>query len=192
MNDQTEPYEDEYIKERIEEICCAQKAAQEKGKILVSTYEQFWLPILSDLPEVEYRGRQSYRAPYGNFEPAPDVPFHGALWFTPEIGAELPPALKNSKEWIAANAVVDLNGRTARIQVNEIEITFTSINVCLNAHLLMQEINRELVRVNAGVYVWRIELAAEESAVRHLYPDGKIPALTNAHTRADVTGYALL
>jgi hypothetical protein len=28
--------------------------------------------------------------------------------------------------------------------------------------------------------------------VQHLYPDGRIPTLTNAHTRADVTGYALL
>jgi hypothetical protein len=32
----------------------------------------------------------------------------------------------------------------------------------------------------------------EVSPVHHLYSDGRIPTLTNAHTRADVTGYAVL
>ena len=79
-----------------------------------------------------------------------------------------------------------------KIQVGEIEITFTSINVSLNAHELLREINRELVRAQAGAYVWRIEPVVVGSTTRHLYPDGRIPALSNAHTRADVTGFALL
>ena len=91
----TEPYEDEYIKERIEELRTAQKEAAANGKILVSAYEQFWLPALSDLPDVEFQGRDRYTAPYGKFEPVPNVPFHGALWFTPLPGAELPSSLKN-------------------------------------------------------------------------------------------------
>src|SRR5581483_10941117 len=62
----------------------------------------------------------------------------------------------------------------------------------LNAHELLREINRELVGADAGVYVWRIEPLDEASPVRHLYSDGRIPALSNAHTRADVTGFALL
>lgn len=188
----TQPYEDDYIKERIEVLRQAQENAARNGKILVAPYEQFWLPVLSDLTDVEYLGRQMHRAPYGTFEPAADMPFHGALWFTPQPGADLPPSLKNIKEWMPAGAVVDRNARTAKIQVGEIEITFTSINVSLNAHELLREINRELVRVNAGVYVWRIEPLDEPSPVRHLYPDGRIPVLSNAHTRADVTGYALL
>lgn len=192
MYEWTEPYEDDYIKERIEELRQAQKNAARNGKILVAPYEQFWLPVLNDMPDVEYLGRQTHRAPYGTFEPAADMPFHGALWFTPEPGAELPPALKNIKEWMPAGAVVDMNARTVKIRVEEIEISFTSINVSLNAHELLREINRELVRVNAGVYVWRIEPVNEASPVRHLYPDGRIPVLSNAHTRADVTGYALL
>ena len=52
-----------------------------------------------------------------------------------------------------ASAIVDMNARTVKIQVDEIEITFTSINVSLNAHELLQDINQELVRANAGVYV---------------------------------------
>jgi len=192
MHEWTQPYEDEYVKERIEELRQAQGNAARNGKILVAPYEQFWLPVLNDMPDVEYLGRQTHSAPYGKFEPAADMPFHGALWFTPEPGAELPPALKNSKEWIPTGAVVDMNARTVKIQVGEIEITFTSIDISLNAHELLREINRELVRVNAGVYVWRIEPVDEVSPVRHLYPDGRIPVLSNAHTRADVTGYALL
>ncbi|MCZ2076539.1 MAG: hypothetical protein LC130_16265, partial [Bryobacterales bacterium] len=42
------------------------------------------------------------------------------------------------------------------------------------------------------VYVYRIEPVVQDSAVRHLYPTGRIPTLSNAHTRADVTGYAVL
>lgn len=188
----TEPYEDEYIKERIEELRTAQKEAVAQGKVLVSSYEQFWLPVLNDLPDVEYQGRDRHSAPYGKFDAAPKVPFHGALWFTPMPGVELPPALKNIKEWMPANAVVDMNARMVNIQMNEIEVTFTSINVGLNAHELLRDINQELVRINAGVYVYRIEPVVEASPARHLYPDGRVPVLSNAHTRADVTGYAVL
>jgi len=188
----TEPYEDEYIKERIEELRIAQKEATENEKILISSYEQFWLPALNDLPDVEYLGRDRYTSPYGKFEPAPNMPFHGALWFTPLPGVELPPPLKIIKEWLPASAVVDMNARMVKIQVEEVAITFTSINVGLNAQELLRDINQELVRVNAGVYVYRIEPVEEISPVHHLYSDGRIPTLTNAHTRADVTGYAVL
>jgi len=192
MYEWKEPYEDEYTKECIEELKVAQKNAEEHGSILLSSYEHFWLPVLNEQPTVEPAGRNRFTAPYGTFEPAPDVPFHGALWFTPKMGVELPPALKNVKEWVPAGGLVDMNARTVKIQVDEIEITFTSINVGLNAHQLLDEINQELVRVNAGVYVWRIEPVDEAASVHHLFPDGRIPVLSNAHTRADVTGYAVL
>ncbi|NOH00493.1 MAG: hypothetical protein QY332_21720 [Anaerolineales bacterium] len=188
----TEPYEDEYIKERIEDLRTAQRETAANGKILVSSYEQFWLPALNDLPDVEFQGRDRYTAPYGKFESVPNVPFHGALWFTPSPGADLPPVLKNIKEWLPGSATVDMNARTVRIQVEEIEITFTAINVGLNAHELLRDINQELVRVNAGVYIYRIEPVEDVAPVQHLYPEGRIPALTNAHTRADVTGFAVM
>jgi len=192
MYEWTEPYEDEYIKERIEELRQAQKNAVRNGKTLIAPYEQFWLPVLNDMPDVEYLGRQTHRAPYGTFEPAADMPFHGALWFTPTPGAELPPALKDNKDWIATGAVVDMNARTVKIQVEDIEIIFTGLNVSLSAHELLRNVNQELVRARAGVYVYRIEPVVQDSAVRHLYPDGRVPTLTNAHTRADVTGFAVL
>jgi hypothetical protein len=188
----TQTYEDEYIQERIEELRTAQKEAAVQGKVLVSSYEQFWLPALNDLPDVEFQGRDHYTAPYGKFETAPSVPFHGALWFTPLPGAELPPALKNAREWLPASAVVDGNARTVRIQAEETEVTFTSINMGLTARELLRDINLELVRVNAGVYVYRLEPVENAAPVQHLYPDGRIPTLTNAHTRADVSGYAVL
>jgi hypothetical protein len=191
MYEWTEPYEDETIKERIDELNRAQQEAQQNDKVLVSSYEQFWLPVLNDLPEVEYAGRQTHRAPYGTFEPADDAPFHGALWFTPTPGAELPPALKSNKDWLAASALVDMNARTVNIQINDIEITFTGLDVSLNAHELLRDINHELVRANAGIYVYRIEPVVDASPVQHLFADGRIPTLSNAHTRADVTGFAV-
>ena len=192
MYDWTEPYEDEYIKEEINYLNKAQKTAAKHGKVLVSSYEQLWLPVLNNLPDVEYRGGQTYRAPYGTFEPAPNCPFHGALWFTPVEDAELPPALKNVKEWIPSGAVVDFNARMVKIQAEEIEITFTGIDINLNARQLLEQFNEELVRANAGVYLFWIEPRVQSSTIPHLYPDGRVPTLSNAHTRADVTGYALL
>ena len=193
MYEWTEPYEDEYIKERIDELRKVQNDAVQHGKVLVSSYEQFWLPVLHDLPDVESAGRQSYRAPYGTFEPAATVPFHGALWFTPSPGAELPPSLKNVKDWTPSGAVVDMNARTVKIQAEDIEITFTGIDVSLNARQLLDEVNHELVRVGAGVYLYWIEPEQGTiSSVHHVFPDGRVPTLSNAHTRADVTGYALL
>ena len=192
MNTWTEPYEDEYIKERIEELRTAQQEALQHGKVLVSSYEQFWLPCLNDLPDVDYQGRDHYIAPYGSFDAAPKTPFHGALWFTPKPGAELPAALTNQREWKAGSGVVDLNARMAKIQSDEVEVTFTSINISQSATELLREINRELVRVKAGIYLYRIEPIQSETPVQHLYPDGRIPILSNSHTRADVTGYAVL
>ena len=188
----TEVYEDEYIKERIEELNQAQQTARQQGKLLVSSYEQFWLPNLNDLPEVEYVRSQLHRAPYGTFEPARDALFYGAVWFTPVTGAELPAALKKDQDWLAASASVDMNARTVKIQINDIEITFTGLNVSQGAHELLREVNQELVRARAGVYVYRLEPLVQDSAVRHLYPNGRIPTLSNAHTRADVTGFAVL
>jgi hypothetical protein len=74
-----------------------------------------------------------------------------------------------------------------------VEITFTSVNVNLKPHELLREVNRELVRSGAGAYVWQITpLLDAPNPVKHLYPEGNVPTLSNAHTRADVTGYALL
>jgi hypothetical protein len=100
--------------------------------------------------------------------------------------------LKNNQDWIAASALVDMNARTVKIQVDDIAITFTGLNVSQSAHELLRDVNQELVRANAGVYVYRIEPVDEPAPVRHLYPNGRIPTLSNAHTRADVTGFAVL
>lgn len=201
MYEWTETYEDEYLKERIEAVMQAQRDLAAKGQILCSTYEQLWLPALNDpstgsgqgLPDVTYNGRERYSAPYGSFEPLAEAAFHGALAFTSKPGIPLPPALMVQKEWRAACATLDLNERMAKIQVDDTEISFTSLNIHLKPYELLQELNRELVRAEAGAYIWKITPILETaSAVHHLYPDGNVPTFSNAHTRADVTGYALL
>ena len=192
MYEWIESYEDEYLKERIEVVMQTQRELGAKGQILCSTYEQLWLPALNDLPDVTYIGRERYAAPYGTFEPLTAGAFHGALAFKPKAGMLLPPALVAQKEWHSACAMLDLHERMVKIQVEQIEISFTSIHINLKPHELLSELNRELVRAGAGVYLWQITpLLEASSVVRHLYPDGNVPALSNAHTRADVTGYAL-
>jgi len=191
MYEWTESYADEYLKERIETVLQAQRDLAAKGQILCSMYEQLWLPAINEL-DVTYNGRERYSAPYGSFEPLPESPFHGALAFTPELGVPLPPALTAQKGWRAACALLDLNQRTLKIQVDETEISFTGVHLNLEPHELLREINRELVRACAGAYIWKVTPMLESaSAVHHLYPDGAVPTFSNAHTRADVTGYAL-
>ena len=189
----TDVYEDTYLKERIAEMMKAQKNLADKGQVLCSTYEQLWLPAVGSLPNVEYVGQERYRAPYGEFHPVPSHPFHGALAFAPKTGADLPAELCNPREWLPAAASLDLDGRMVKIEAGETAITFTGVNVNLKPHELLRDINRELVRAGSGVYVWRIEPILESpGTIRHLYPDGNVPTMSNAHTRTDVTGYALL
>ncbi len=191
----TEPYEDTHLQERIEQAIQVQHQLAARGQMLVTTYEQLWLPSLNNLPDVSYAGQERYRSPYGTFSPLPRQPFHGALAFIPYPGVELPPALQPAREWQPAEAVLDQHNRSLRIEVEatQTELTFTTVNINQSAHELLREVNRELVRARAGVYLWKITpQEGTPSSARHLYPDGYIPVLSNAHTRADVTGYALL
>jgi hypothetical protein len=189
----TDVYADTYLKERIEEVMKAQENLADKGQVLCSTYEHLWLPTTGSLPNVEYVGQERYRAPYGDFQPVPSHPFHGALAFVPKTGADLPPELRNPREWLPAAASLDLGGRIVKVEAGDTAITFTGVNINLKPHELLRDINRELVRAGSGVYVWKIEPILDASGtIRHLYPEGNVPTISNAHTRADVTGYALL
>ena len=189
----TDVYVDTYLKERIDEVMKAQKNLADKGQVLCSTYEQLWLPAVGSLPDVTYIGQERYKAPYGSFGPLVSHPFHGALAFTPISGADLPPELRGQVEWQPASARLDLGGRAVKIEAGETEITFTGVNVHAKPYELLRDLNRELVRAKAGAYLWKIEpVFGETETVKHLYPEGNVPALSNAHTRADVTGYALL
>ena len=152
----TDVYVDTYLKERIDEVMKTQKNLAGIGQVLCSTYEQLWLPAVGSLPDVEYAGQERYRAPYGNFQPVLSHPFHGALAFLPKSGVDLPPELRSQIEWQGATATLDLGGRVVKIEVGDTEITFTSVNVHLKPHELLRDINRELVRSEAGVYVWQI------------------------------------
>jgi len=192
MYEWSEPYEDAYLKERIIEISAAQQRLEAKGQLLCSTYEQLWLPAVSSLPDVSYIGQERYSAPYGSFGPLVNHPFHGALAFTPRPGADLPPVLRTSQTWNPAGAALDVAGRTLKVEAGDVAITFTGVNVHLKPHELLRDINREMVRAGTGAYLWRIEPVPAPVAIPHLYPDGDVPCLSNAHTRADVTGYALL
>jgi hypothetical protein len=188
-----EAYVDTYLKERIEEVMKAQNRLATKGQVLCSTYEQLWLPVVGSLPEVAYLGQERYHSPYGSFGPLMTPPFHGALAFTPQAGVNLPPELRQVIDWQPATASLDLSGRAVKIEAGGLEITFTSVNLQLKPHELLRDLNRELVRSGAGVYLWKIEPSLDTpDSVKHLYPEGNVPAISNAHTRADVTGYALL
>jgi hypothetical protein len=193
MNQWTDAYEDDYLKERIQLVMQTQKNLSAQEQVLCSTYEQLWLPTISNLPNVEYVGQERYNAPYGSFAPPASHPFHGALAFSPRPGADLPAVLGRVIDWQAAVATLDLTGRMARIEVGETAITFTAVNINLKPHELLRDLNRELARAGAGAYLWKIEpLLESAAAVEHLYPDGAVPVISNAHTRADVSGYALL
>lgn len=189
----TDVYEDVYLKERIFEVMKVQQELAGKGQVLCSTYEHLWLPVVNNQPEITYAGQERYSAPYGSFAPLVSRLLHGALAFTPRTGAELPPELRQVIDWQPATARLDLGGRMVKIEFGDTEITFTGVNVNQKPHELLRDINRELLRTRCGAYVWKVEpILDAPDTVKHLYPDGNVPSISNAHTRADVTGFALL
>ena len=97
----------------------------------------------------------------------------------------------NQREWKAGIGIVDLNARTVKIQSDEVEVTFTSINISQSAVELLGRLTVSWC-VSSLVSICIASSRSGATPVQHLYPDGRIPILSNSHTRADVTGYAVL
>lgn len=192
------PFENEQVKEEIDDITNAQQRAAEMGGVLVTEFDMNFLPRLEELEGVE---RSTYRSgngsglmfdwtcEFGAVEALPDAPF-GVAVVIPSPGAQLPKSLQDIKMWSAGEAVLDYSNRTITIQNGDTVITFSSVNVAGSDWTMLKEINEALLERNAGVLVWKLSGVVSDPHIQHLYPDGKVPLIRNEHAQATVTGYA--
>jgi hypothetical protein len=157
---QSDPFEDSYAKEKAEALASAQRRAVERGGLLVSEYDHYWMPRLGDIcPDARYV-RSGYETDYGRFDYDIDLRqlggLSGALLFQPKAGAEIPGALAALRQtWVPAVGYVDMNARTVTVRLpeTETEITFSNVKVGLAPYLLLKEINAGLKASRAGAWV---------------------------------------
>lgn len=192
------PFENERLKDELNAIAQAQQRALEMGGVLVTEYDQHYLPGLESLEGVKRSSYRTSRADgliydwtceFGAIKALPGAPY-GVAVVIPSPGARLPKDLQEAKTWAVSEAVLDYSTRTITVQDGDTFITFPSVNVAEVDWKQLQEINAALLAQNAGVLVWKLSGVVSNPDIQHLYPDGKVPMVRNEHAQATVTGYA--
>lgn len=180
------PYEDTYLQKRASAVIECQK----QGKIVIAAYEDgTGLPTRQDLPTIK-------ASPYPHDYAVGDCGYLnydsqlGAYIFTQKPGADLPKALALYRPLTLGEATVRVADRQAIIRVNDTEITFTGVPVWEPAYNLLKEINSELVRVNAGVIIWKINWNEKGAGQERLLFQGAVPRLRNGQALVHLTGFA--
>jgi hypothetical protein len=177
-------YEDSYLAQKVRTII----ALQQQGNIILAGYQDgTGLPTVHEL---EKRERTSYPHDFVVGDDLGFLDYTGSHYiFIPTPGKKMPKALEGYKPLQLGEARIDAATRTATIQVEDTQITFTGLQPWQALHRQLHEINQELARINAGVVVWRLELIPDQSGKQHLYSKG-VPFALNGQIRLDVTGYA--
>jgi hypothetical protein len=181
-------YEDKYLRDKVNRIIARQK----EGKIVVAAFKDG-----SGLPAKEDLGQELIRAAYP-YDYA--VGKAGFLKYDSELGVylfiarsneKLPPVLANYRPLVLAEAILDVQDRRITIQCGETNATFTGVQPWKGLHEVLQEVNEELARINAGMVVWKIT-PKENGKTKpgdRLFPEA-VPKLRNGQALAHVTGYA--
>ncbi len=194
------PFENERLKEELEAIANAQARAIAQGGVLVTEYDQHYLPQLEKIKGVRKLSYSRYSSgdssliygwecEFGVIQSLPGAPY-GVAVVIPHPGVDLPDVLRDAKTWNVGEAVLDYSTRTVAIRDGETVITFPSVNVGEVEWKLLQEINVALIAQNAGVLVWKLSGVASNPEIQHIYSDGKVPMIRNEHAQGTVTGYA--
>ena len=181
-------FEDKYLREKINRIIARQK----EGKVIVAAFKDG-----SGLPSREDLGQELIRAAYpydyqvgkaGFLKYDSDL---GAYLFTARPGEKLPSVLANYRALSLAEATVDLADRRILIQTGDTSVTFTNAQSWKGLYEVLQEVNEELARLNAGIVVWKITPRNSPMArpVDRLYSEA-VPKLRNGQAMAHVSGYA--
>ena len=180
------PYEDAYLRKRVGAIIERQK----QGKIVIAAYEDgTGLPTRQDLPGTK---PSSYPHDYtvgdcGYLDYDNQL---GMYIFTPKPGADLPKVLARYRPVALAEALVQVAARQATIRIDDTEITFTGVPVWQPGYNLLQELNSELARANAGVIVWKINWDERNVERQDRLFQGAAPVLRNGQALVHLTGFA--
>ena len=181
-------YEDKYLREKVNRIIVRQK----EGKIVIAAYKDG-----SGLLAREDLGQELTRAAYPYDYAVGKAGFLkydselGAYLFTSKPGEKLPPVLANYRPLTLAEAILDVQNRRIKIQCGETNVTFTGVQPWKGLYEVLSELNEELVRVKAGIDVWKI-ITNENGKSKigdRLFPEA-VPKLRNGQAMAHVTGYA--
>jgi hypothetical protein len=181
-------YEDKYLREKVNRIIARQK----EGKIVIAAYQNG-----SGLPSMEDLGQELTRATYPYDYAVGKAGFLkydselGAYLFTTKSGEKLPQVLANYRPLVLAEAILDVQDRKIKIQCGETNVTFTGVQPWKGLYEVLREVNEELVRINAGIVVWKITPKENGKAQSNdlLFPEA-VPKLRNGQALAHVTGCA--
>ena len=186
MEEHMNPYEDAYLRKRVGAIIERQK----QGKIIIAAYEDGTsLPTRQDLPDTkpslyphDYLVGDCGYLDYDNQL--------GMYIFTPKPSSDPPKVLARYRPVALAEALVQVAARQAIIRVDDTEITFTGVPVWQPGYNLLQELNSELARANAGVIVWKINWDEQTAEQQGRLYQGAAPMLRNGQALVHLTGYA--
>lgn len=181
-------YEDKYLREKVNRIIAKQK----EGKVIIAAYKDgSGLPAREDLGQTLARAAYPYDYAVGtagflNYDS--DL---GAYLYIAKPGAKQPEVIASYRTLALAEAVLDVCQRKVRIQTDDTAVTFTGAQPWKGLHEVLREINEELVRVNAGIVIWKV-IPKEEQKSK---PEDRmfraaVPRLRNGQAMAHVTGYA--
>lgn len=181
-------YEDIYLRDKMNRII----ARQMEGKIVIATYkDDSGLPCMDDFSQELTRAAFPYDYAVGKAGFLKYDSELGAYLFTAKPGEKLPLVLTNYRPLMLAEAILDVDGRKINIQCGDIHVAFTCVQPWKGLYGVLQEVNEELARVNAGIVVWKIIPMENDKIqpVERLFPEA-VPKLRNGQAQAYGTGYA--
>jgi len=188
---QENAYENSYLREQVTKFIAVQK----QGKLLFALHDtEYGLPRVNNfgLESIQNfsMGKETHAYIVGTVGFL-DIDYGTSQYvFTPRPGLDIPKEFEDYKVLQLGEATVDRATRTCTITTNtDVEVTFTGVEIWKEKGILFKEINRELVKANAGVVIWKMTVIEGESSTTKLFPRA-VPRASNNETNLPVTGFA--
>jgi hypothetical protein len=189
--DWKDPTVDSYFKTRIRDLDRSIQIANQKGAVLCGNYPWFHVPVLTDIKGVTTSYSSAFCS-FGTFEKN-NALSNSTFFFIPKEGEEIPEQLqKNIEPWPVLKGYVHMDEGVVRIPFNENIITFLDLDLSASVYDLLKSVNTILTEERTGCYVDTLEPVYDMTLRdKKMYPGKAIPYISNEHTRAPMTGYAI-
>lgn len=183
-------YQDEYLRKTVQRII----DLQQDGKFVIAGYKaEFGLPtrdmLVSNSSRLTMYSSSGHDYLVGNVGFLDYDSHSGHYIFSLNQGSELPEALHNYRHLRLGEASIDQAKRVVKIIVDGETIFLRHAPVWFPPYELMSQINRELVRTETGIIIWKLIWENEDQG-EHLFEAG-IPRLRNGQTMVYLSGYAI-
>jgi hypothetical protein len=114
---------------------------------------------------------------------------YGVYQYTPNTGHKVPKIIEEYRLPEIAEATIEVASRRAFVRYGETTVTFPGVDVTARLDDIMDEINKELARLEMGIWVWKAELVPDPDPDSKPFPNGMMYA-KNGQVSVPVTGYA--